>query len=110
MILSLANVMKTKSKDKAAHRRSRLETYMDILGALSEGADSTRDLSLAAEVPERELHGLLREMSSKAIIRVPDDNPDKEQKDGINYEITEKGMNILRYFGRTRRISPHQKA
>ena len=108
--LALPGGLRTRTKDKAAHRRSILDIYMDVLGALSEGADSTKGLSLVAEVPERELQGLLREMSSKAIIRVLDYNPDKERKDGINYEITEKGMNILRYFGRTRRTSPHQKA
>jgi predicted transcriptional regulator len=108
--LALPGGLKTKSKDTVAHRRSRLETYMDVLGALSEGTDSTKDLSLAVEVPERELHEILREMSSKTMIRALDNDPDKERKDGNNYELTEKGMNILKYFGRMRRISPYQKA
>jgi len=99
--------LKTQADEAAGQRRSRLETYVDVLRALSEGVDSLKGLSLAAGISKGELLGLLRDMLSQGIVTESDI---ESNKDGVNFKFTEKGMNVLGYFTRMRDLPPHQKA
>jgi len=73
-------------------KRSRLEIYIDILRVLKKGERKPTRIMYKTNLSWTPLQEILESMTSQEIIKKIEVNKRKK------YVITEKGLNVLRYF------------
>ncbi|KYH40858.1 MAG: putative transcriptional regulator [Candidatus Bathyarchaeota archaeon B26-2] len=73
-------------------KRSRLEIYLDVLQAIKKGVNKPTRIMYRTNLSWTPLQEILESMVSQEIIKKIEVNKRKE------YVITEKGLNVLRYF------------
>ena len=73
-------------------KRSRLEIYIDILRVLRKGERKPTRIMYKTNLSWKPLQEILESMTSQEIIKKIEVNKRKK------YVITEKGLNVLRYF------------
>jgi len=79
-------------------KRSRLEIYIDILRVLKKGERKPTRIMYKTNLSWTPLQEILNSMISQGLIIK------KENKNKRLYEITEKGLNVLRYFNKVREM------
>lgn len=102
--LNFTGRFRVKIKETTTRQRSRLETYIGILWALAKGANTPK-LMLAAGVSKKELHELLESMLSQEHVKALDIQRGQDHWMSIQYELTQKGENIVKYFKGTKRLT-----
>lgn len=84
-------------------RRSRLEVCLDVLRAMNKGENKPTRIMSASNLSWNQLHrefdrmirlDLIREINIKEI----KNNPKYDKRSKHSYEITKKGLKILRYL------------
>ena len=90
------------TKDGQARRRSRLEIQLDVLRIIYEGEHAPTHLMTTANLSWDRLQRNLRSLVSKGLIREIDVSGDSNARTRRCYEITQKGREVVRYFGRAR--------
>ncbi|RLG08920.1 MAG: hypothetical protein DRN64_04535 [Thaumarchaeota archaeon] len=73
-------------------KRSRLEIYLDVLRAIRKGVNKPTRIMYKTNLSWKPLQEILESMTSQEIIKKIEVNKRKK------YVITEKGLNVLRYF------------
>jgi len=73
-------------------KRSRLEIYLDVLRAIKKGVNKPTRIMYKTNLSWKPLQEILESMTSQEIIKKIEVNKRKK------YVITEKGLNVLRYF------------
>ncbi|KYH42647.1 MAG: putative transcriptional regulator [Candidatus Bathyarchaeota archaeon B26-1] len=73
-------------------KRSRLEIYLDVLRAIRKGVNKPTRIMYKTNLSWTPLQEILESMTSQEIIKKIEVNKRKK------YVITEKGLNVLRYF------------
>ena len=79
-------------------KRSRLEICIDILRVLKKGERKPTRIMYKTNLSWKPLQEILESMISQGLIIK------KENKNKRLYEITEKGLNVLRYFDKVREM------
>jgi len=79
-------------------KRSRLEIYLDVLRAIKKGVNKPTRIMYKTNLSWTPLQEILNSMISQGLIIK------KENKNKRLYEITEKGLNVLRYFNKVREM------
>ena len=74
-----------------AHRRSRIELYVDILQAISKGRQSPSKIVYAANFSYDRVVKHVGFLKEQQLIKGIDGMKDR-------YQITEKGVDVIRYF------------
>jgi len=79
-------------------KRSRLEIYLDVLQAIKKGVNKPTRIMYRTNLSWTPLQRILNSMISQGLVIK------RENKSKKLYEITEKGLNVLRYFDKIREI------
>jgi len=84
-------------------RRSKLEVYIDILEEISDGVNITTRIMYGANLSWKPLQQSLKALVDQELIaeQMAEDG-DKRTK--TSYELTEKGVNVLRYFNKAKEL------
>lgn len=92
-----------------AHRRSKLEIYVEVLSIIHKGTKKPTRIMYAANISWKPLQNILKSMLSQGhISEVASQNsnfenagPSRKRRDKRTktyYELTQKGENVIKYF------------
>ncbi|KYH41708.1 MAG: putative transcriptional regulator [Candidatus Bathyarchaeota archaeon B26-2] len=81
-----------------SRKRSRLEIYLDILHVLKKGENKPTRIMYRTNLSWTPLQKILNSMVSQGLI------VKRENKSKKIYLITEKGLNVLRYFDKIKEM------
>ena len=73
-------------------RRSKMEIYIDILRVISDGNHKPTHIMYRANLSWERLKRYLKFLGSQGLLK------NVERTQGSNYELTEKGRELLKYF------------
>jgi predicted transcriptional regulator len=83
------------------NRRSKLEIYIDILEEINQGVVIPTRIMYGANLSWKPLQQILKSLTSQElIVEYTMDDGDKRTKKA--YKLTEKGINVLRYFNKAK--------
>ncbi|MCW3978406.1 MAG: hypothetical protein NWF12_01535 [Candidatus Bathyarchaeota archaeon] len=82
-------------------RRSRLELYLDVLRLINDGVGIPAEVMERVGLPSGQMHHIINSVVSQGLVREAGQGSDRS---GRCYEITEKGVNVLRYFSQVEDI------
>lgn len=85
-------------------RRSRLEIRLKILGAVREGEDKPTRIMYAANLSWKPTQRILKQLTEQELVR--EIRNDENVKSRRRYEITEKGVAVLEYFDKAKKLLP----
>jgi predicted transcriptional regulator len=77
-------------------RRSKLEIMLTVLSAVRDGVDKPTRIQYIANMAWNPTQRMLNQLVEQGLLAVMDDPGKKRSKK--KYELTEKGVNVLRYF------------
>jgi len=84
-------------------RRSKLEMYIDILEEIKDGVAIPTRIMYGANLSWKPLQQILKFLENQELIEeCQSDDGDKRTKKA--YRLTEKGMNVIRYFNKAREL------
>lgn len=84
-------------------RRSKLEIYVDILEQISNGVMIPTRIMYGANLSWKPLQHILKELEAQELIKeCAADEWDNRTKKA--YKVTDKGVNVLRYFNKAREL------
>jgi len=85
-------------------RRSRLELYLDVLGAVKRGIDKPTCIMYEANLSWKPLKRLLGHMMDMNLVEEIDlsGTRRRDKRTDKNYRLTQKGENVIRYFNEAR--------
>jgi predicted transcriptional regulator len=85
------------------NRRSKLEIYVDILEEIYNGVIIPTKIMYGANLSWKPLQQILNSLvNQELIVEVTAESGDKRTKKA--YNLTEKGMNVLRYFNKAKEL------
>ena len=88
---------------KVTNRRSKLEIYIDILEQIRSGTVIPTRIMYGANLSWKPLQQILQSLvHQELIVECAVDDVDKRTKKA--YELTEKGINVLRYFNKAKEL------
>jgi predicted transcriptional regulator len=79
-----------------SERRSKLEIMLKVLTAIRDGETKPTRIMYAANMSWNPTQQVLAKLVGEDLIRVTEKPGNKRMKK--RYELTEKGLNVLRYF------------
>jgi len=77
-------------------RRTRLEIMLNVLGAVHDGVDKPTRIMYAANMSWNPTKKILEKLVGEGFLEVYEEPSGKRSKK--RYQITEKGIKVLRYF------------
>jgi len=77
-------------------RRTRLEIMLNVLNAVHDGVDKPTRIMYAANMSWNPTKKILEKLVGEGFLEVNEEPSGKRSKK--RYEITEKGIKVLRYF------------
>ena len=83
-----------------SRRRSRLDIVLNVLSAIKEGVDKPTRIMYAANLSWKPTQRILRSLVQQGLLREIEETSSRRTKK--RYEITEKGVNLVRYFERAK--------
>lgn len=84
-------------------RRSKLEIYINILEEIRNGVVIPTRIMYGANLSWKPLQQILKTLvAQELIVEQTDESGDKRTK--TSYQLTEKGVNVLRYFNKAREL------
>ncbi len=84
-------------------RRSKLEIYINILEEIRNGVVIPTRIMYGANLSWKPLQQILKALvAQELIVEQTDESGDKRTK--TSYQLTEKGVNVLRYFNKAREL------
>jgi len=83
-----------------SRRRSRLDIVLNVLSAVKEGVDKPTRIMYAANLSWKPMQSILRSLVQQGLLKEIENTDSKRTK--RRYEITEKGMRLVRYFERAK--------
>ncbi len=93
----------TREKLNMINRRSKLEIYVDILKEVQNGVTIPTRIMYAANLSWKPLQQTLESLVAQELLEeYPTGKGDKRSKKA--YKLTEKGLNVLRYFDKAREL------
>jgi len=81
-------------------RRSKLDIMLNVLSVVRGGVDKPTRIMYAANLSWRPTQRILRSLVQRGLLREIEDTESRRTK--RRYEITEKGMRVLKYFDKAR--------
>lgn len=85
-------------------RRSKLEIRLKILSAIQDGVDKPTRIMYAANLSWKPTQNILTQLCKQELInKIEEDNKIKSKR---RYEITEKGVAVLKYFDDAKKLLP----
>ena len=85
------------------NRRSKLEIYIDILEEITNGVTIPTRIMYGANLSWKPLQQILKSLvTQELIVEYLAEDGDKRTKKA--YKLTEKGMNVLRYFNKAKEL------
>lgn len=78
-------------------RRSKLEITLDVLRAIAGGEEKPTRIMYKTNMSWEPCKAILESMMAQGCV-VVEDTSDKDRRSNKKYTITEKGMNVIRYF------------
>jgi len=83
-------------------RRSKLDIVLSVLSAVRDGVDKPTRIMYAANLSWMPTQRILRSLVEKGFLREIENTGSKRTKK--RYEITDKGLKVVRYFNRAKDI------
>lgn len=83
-------------------RRSMLDIVLDVLSVVREGVNKPTRIMYAANLSWRPTQRILKMMVDRGLLRVVETEGDGRTK--RRYVITERGLNVLKYFERAKEL------
>ena len=80
-------------------RRSRLQIYLDILSVVKSNVDKPTKIMHEANISWGVLNKILVHMISLGLMREIDASDEWDKRTNRRYELTQKGDNVIKYFG-----------
>lgn len=77
-------------------RRSKLDLVLNVLSVVKDGVDKPTRIMYAANLSWRPTQRILKSLVQQGFLQMIEKTGSKRSK--RKYEITEKGINIIRYF------------
>jgi len=90
-------------KDEMTSRRSKLEIYIDILEEIKDGVIIPTRIMYGANLSWKPLQQILKSLVAQELI-VEDLAEDGDKRTKKAYQLTEKGVNVLRYFNKAKEL------
>jgi predicted transcriptional regulator len=84
-------------------RRSRFEIYVDILNEIMDGVKKPTKIMYGANLSYKPLKEILRSMLDQGLI-LEMEGPKKDKRTKVTYELTTKGVNVVRYFSKAKSL------
>jgi predicted transcriptional regulator len=85
------------------NRRSKLEIYVDILEKINMGVIKPTRIMYEANLSWKPLQQILKSLISQELI-IECTTEDKDKRTKKAYQLTEKGINVLRYFNKAKEL------
>ena len=87
-------------------RRSKLEVCLDILGVIANGESKPTRIMSATNMSWKQLHVEFDKMIERELISVVEvanetSNRRRDKRSKLEYKLTQKGENVLKYMRRT---------
>ena len=79
-------------------RRSRLEFYLEVLGAIKNGTEKPTRIMYEANLSWRILNEVLSSLTFQDLVEEVDVSDSRDKRTNTVYRITEKGDALTRYF------------
>ena len=84
-------------------RRSRFEIYVDILNEVKAGSNKPTQIMYRANLSWKPLQNILKSLLNQGLLcEMEEEIKDKRTK--IRYELTQKGENVVRYYGKAKSL------
>lgn len=87
-------------------RRSQLAVYLDVLRIIKEGTEKPTRIMYGANLSWIPLKKVLTSMISQGLITEIESSNKGDKRTKKTYKITQKGMNVLRYFYKAKELLP----
>lgn len=87
-------------------RRSQLAVYLDVLRIIKEGTEKPTRIMYGANLSWIPLKKVLTSMISQGLITEIESSNKGDKRTKKTYKITQKGMNVLRYFDKAKELLP----
>ncbi len=84
-------------------RRSRFEIYVDILTEVMNGSNKPTKIMYGANLSYKPLKKILQSMLDQGLIDERD-GTSKDKRTKVTYEVTQKGMNVVRYYSKAKNL------
>ena len=84
-------------------RRSRFEIYVDILTEVMNGSNKPTKIMYGANLSYKPLKMILQSMLDQGLIDERD-GTSKDKRTKVTYEVTQKGMNVVRYYSKAKNL------
>jgi predicted transcriptional regulator len=81
-------------------RRSRLDIILNILNAVKEGVDKPTRIMYATNLSWKPTQNILENLTRQGLLR--DVGGEEGKRTKVRYQLTEKGMDVIRYFDKAR--------
>ena len=78
-------------------RRGKVEIYVEVLEIIMKGEAKPTRIMYSANLSWKVFQNVLNNLITQGLIN-ENEEPAKRDKDVKRYEITESGMNVLKYF------------
>ena len=83
-------------------RRSKLDIVLSVLRSVKDGADKPTRIMYAANLSWRPTKKIIASLVERGLLAETENTKSKRSK--RQFKVTEKGMNILRYFEEARNL------
>ena len=90
------------------NRRSKLEIYVDIMEEIRSGNILPTKIMYAANLSWKPLQQMLKSLVNQELIEELGAD-ERDQRSNKVYHITEKGQNVLQYFGKVKWVLEKKK-
>jgi len=84
-------------------RRSRFEIYVDVLTRIMEGARKPTQIMYGANLSYGPLREILASLLEQGLIR-EEPGPPSDKRTKTLYSLTSKGVNVVKYYTRAKRL------
>lgn len=89
-------------------RRSRLDLVLNVLSAVRDGVDKPTRIMYASNLSWRPTQRILHSLVQQGLLREIEDTESRRTKK--RYKITEKGLNVVRYFDNAKELLTLEEA
>ena len=84
-------------------RRSRFEIYVDILTEIMNGSKKPTKIMYGANLSYKPLKKIIQSMLDQGLI-YETIGTKKDKRTKVTYEVTQKGMNVIRYYNKAKNL------
>jgi len=84
-------------------RRSRFEIYVDVLNEIMNGSNKPTKIMYGANLSYKPLKDILQSLLDQGLIEEVDERI-KDKRTKIRYELTQKGVNVVRYYSKAKNL------